>query len=102
MVYPSPLPRLCIEPESGLSGAHRPSSAADYVLCSLPGRVAQAAPDEALRQRIKAEEGSLLFGYFLLAKQEKVSRQSGETDNHLSRALKFMFVYPLIIPSIDI
>ena len=37
---------------SGISGAHCSSSAADYGLCSLPGRVAQAAPDEALRRRI--------------------------------------------------
>jgi len=40
-------------------GPHRPSSA-DYVLCSLLGRVAQAAPDEAMRQR-KQAAGSIAF-----------------------------------------
>ena len=83
VVYPSPLSRLCIEPESGLSGANRSSSAADYVVCSLPGRVAQAAPDEALRQRIQAAGGVFCFGYFPLDKQRKVTRLSGESDINL-------------------
>jgi hypothetical protein len=40
------------------------------------------AAHEAEQHRKQAVGGSLLFGYFFLAKQEKVSRLSRESDNY--------------------
>jgi len=37
-------------------------------------------PRLAKQRRIKAAGGVIYFGYFLLDKQKKVTRQSGETD----------------------
>ena len=39
------------------------------------------AAHEAEQRRKQAGGGSLLFGYFFLAKQEKVTRQSRESDH---------------------
>jgi hypothetical protein len=53
------------------------------------------ATHEAEQRRKQAVGGSLLFGYFFLAKQEKVTRQSRESD-HLHRRNAFqLFNYEL-------
>jgi hypothetical protein len=46
-----------------------------------------AAAQDLFKIRDVAAGGSLLFGYFFLATQEKVSRQSGETDKDRSNNL---------------
>jgi hypothetical protein len=52
------------------------------------------AAQQAEQQRKQAVGGSLLFGYFYLAKQEKVTRQSRESD-HLLAAQCLSVIAPL-------
>jgi hypothetical protein len=63
-----PLPRLRLERQMG-SGEDCLSEASSA-----------AAPDVALRPKDEAARGVFLFGYFILDKQNKVSRQSRESD----------------------
>ena len=43
-------------------------------------RASSAAPNFLKQRRKRAAGGSLLFGYFFLATQEKVTRESRESD----------------------
>lgn len=50
-------------------------------------RASSIAVHEAEQRRKQVDEGSLLFGYFFLATQEKVARQPGETGKGQSNNL---------------
>jgi len=73
--FSSPVRRLDRPQASGGVGEHCSSSAGRHVLCASPGRVAQPRLLAADRGNPEgaANRGRLLFGYFFLAKQEKVT-----------------------------
>ena len=83
------LRRFGLADKAGALGEHCSSSAAACVLCKLLGRVAQPPLYQPIRRNPEgaARQGALLFGYFRLGKQEKVTscRAAPDIQSHCAK-----------------
>jgi len=82
------LRRFGLADEAGALGEHCSSSAADRVLCGLSGRVAQPPLHQPIRRNPEgaARQGALLFGTFILGKQNKDTSCRAAPDKSINCA----------------
>jgi hypothetical protein len=82
------LRRFGLADKAGALGEHCSSSAADRVLCGLSGRVAQPPLYQPIRRNPEgaARQGALLFGTFILGKQNKDTSCRAAPDKSINCA----------------